>query len=97
MSEREHMSRNGSTAAKPRAKRTTPTAAKPAPEPTAGLSVRVRKVVYQVHMDQVDADGNVVQEVSTQEPITLYGHQLGDLSAQVAAVVAQAEQQADAI
>lgn len=83
------MSRNGSTA-----KRTTPTAAKPAPEPTAGLSVRVRKVVYQVHMDEVDDDGNVVNELATQEPITLYGHQLDELPAQVAAVVAQAEQQA---
>jgi len=56
--------------------------------------IRVRKVVYQVHMDEVDDEGNIVNELATQEPISLYAHQLADLPAQVAAVVAQAEQNA---
>lgn len=58
--------------------------------------IRPRKIVYQVHMDELDDDGNVVQELSTQEPITLFAHQLDELPAQVAAIVAQAEQQANA-
>lgn len=54
------------------------------------MTYKVRKVSYIVHMDQVDDDGNVVQEVSNQEPLTLYGHQLDQFAAQVAALVAQA-------
>ena len=60
------------------------------------MTIRVRKVIYQVHMDEIDAHGNVVQELSTQEPLTLWAHQLEDLPAQVAAIVAQAENQAAA-
>jgi hypothetical protein len=44
-------------------------------------------------MDQVDDDGNVVQEMLTQDPITAFAHQLADMPAQVAAIVAQAEAQ----
>lgn len=57
------------------------------------MQIRVRKVVYQVHMDQIDADGNVMLELTTQEPLTLWAHQLGDLPMQVGAIVAQAESQ----
>lgn len=52
--------------------------------------LKVRKVVYQVHMDQVDDDGNVVQEIVTQEPISLWGHQLERLPTHVAGILAQA-------
>lgn len=58
------------------------------------MPIRVRKVVYQVHMDHVDADGNIMQELTTQEPLTLWAHQLADLPMQVGAIVAQAESQA---
>ena len=57
------------------------------------MTVRVRKIIYHVHMDQVDDDGNVVQEMLTQDPITAFAHQLADMPAQVAAIVAQAEAQ----
>lgn len=57
------------------------------------MTIRVRKVIYQVHMDQVDAAGNIIQELSTHEPLTLWAHQLEDLPSQVAAIVAQAEDQ----
>lgn len=57
------------------------------------MRITVRKVVYQVHMDQVDADGNVIQELTTHEPLTLWAHQLADLPMQVGAIVAQAESQ----
>jgi hypothetical protein len=60
------------------------------------MTIRVRKVIYQVHMDHLDADGNVIQELSTQEPLTLWAHQLAALPEQVAAIVAQAEGQAPA-
>ena len=57
------------------------------------MAIKVRKVVYQVHMDHVDAAGNLIQELATQEPLTLWAHQLEDLPRQVAAIVAQAEAQ----
>ena len=57
------------------------------------MRIRVRKVVYQVHMDHVDADGNVMQELTTEQPLTLWAHQLADLPMQVGAIVAQAENQ----
>ncbi|MFZ0971828.1 MAG: hypothetical protein WAN22_06355 [Solirubrobacteraceae bacterium] len=44
-------------------------------------------------MDHVDTDGNVMQELTTQEPLTLWAHQLADLPMQVDAIVAQAESQ----
>ena len=37
--------------------------------------------------------GNVIQELTTQEPLTLWAHQLADLPMQVGAIVAQAESQ----
>lgn len=59
------------------------------------MSIRARKIVYQVHMDQTDDDGNVIAELATQEPLTIYAHQLDELAAQVAAVVEQAETKVD--
>jgi hypothetical protein len=61
----------------------------------ARVTIRVRKILFTVHMDQLDADGNVIKELSTSEPITLYAHQLADLPAHVAAIVATAERQGD--
>lgn len=60
------------------------------------LTVRLRKIVYQVHMDQVDADGNIIQEIQTQEPIIAFAKDLPTLAAQVDAVLAQAQTQLDA-
>jgi hypothetical protein len=57
------------------------------------MRITLRKVVYEVHMDHVDADGNVIAELTTQEPLTLWAHQLADLPMQVGAIVAQAESQ----
>ena len=55
------------------------------------MSVRLRKVVYQVHMDRVDDDGNVLEELVTQDPLSLYAHQLDELSDLVASVLKQVE------
>lgn len=55
--------------------------------------IRVRKIEYVVHVDLVDDDGNVVEEIATQQPLSAYAHQLDQIETQVAGVVAQAEAQ----
>lgn len=49
------------------------------------------KVVYQVHMLRRDEAGNVVEELATQQPLTLYAHQLDRLADHVASVISSAE------
>ena len=57
------------------------------------MSIRVRKIEYVIHMDRLDDSGNVVDEITTQQPLVIWPHQFDDVKTQVTAVVAQAEQQ----
>lgn len=57
------------------------------------MTIKLRKIDYQVHMDQLDSEGNVIAEMSTQQPLSLYAHQLADLPEQVEAIIKQAEAQ----
>lgn len=55
--------------------------------------IRARKIEYVVHLEKLDDDGNVVDELTTQKPLTLFAYQFATLPAEIEQIVAQVTQQ----
>jgi hypothetical protein len=58
------------------------------------MSIRLRKVIYQVFMDELDEEGRTVDELNTQNFGILWPHQLESLPDRVLDAVRAAESQA---
>ena len=51
------------------------------------MPLQLRKILFQVFMDQVDEDGHITQELHTEEPEALYAHELDALPERVEVIV----------